>query len=168
MSQPVAEQDLRVMSQAINAGKAIVLLFNKWDLLDDYGRERIERLYKSEFTQVTWAERINISAKNGWHMNRLAHAMETALLSWDKRIPTSKLNTFLGKIQSAHPHPLRGGKQPRILFATQASNRPPKFVIFTTGVLDHSYVRYIEHQLRNEFDFTGTPIQLVIKVREKK
>lgn len=168
VSQPVAEQDLRVMSQAINAGKAIVLLFNKWDLLDDYGRERIERLYKSEFEQVTWAERINISAKNGWHMNRLAHAMETALLSWDKRIPTSKLNTFLGKIQSAHPHPLRGGKQPRILFATQASNRPPKFVIFTTGVLDHSYVRYIEHQLRNEFDFTGTPIQLVIKVREKK
>lgn len=168
VSQPVAEQDLRVMSQAINAGKAIVLLFNKWDLLDDYGRERIERLYQSEFEQVTWAERINISAKNGWHMNRLAHAMETALLSWDKRIPTSKLNTFLGKIQSAHPHPLRGGKQPRILFATQASNRPPKFVIFTTGVLDHSYVRYIEHQLRNEFDFTGTPIQLVIKVREKK
>ena len=168
VSQPIAEQDLRVMTQAVNAGKAIVLVFNKWDLLNEYSRARLERIYQSEFSQVTWAERVNLSAKTGWHTNRLPHAIETALESWDQRISTSKLNTFFGKIQAAHPHPLRGGKQPRILFATQASTRPPRFVIFTTGFFDHSYTRYIEHQLREEFGFTGTPIQLSLRVREKR
>ena len=167
-SQPITEQDLRVMTQAVNAGKAIVLVFNKWDLLDEYSRARLERLYQLEFSQVTWAERVNLSAKTGWHTNRLSRAIETALESRDQRIPTSKLNTFFGKIQAAHPHPLRGGKQPRILFATQTSIRPPRFVIFTTGFFDHSYLRYIEHQLREEFGFTGTPIQLSLRIREKK
>ncbi|MCI1914666.1 MAG: bifunctional cytidylate kinase/GTPase Der [Bifidobacteriaceae bacterium] len=168
VSHPIAEQDLRVMSQAVDAGRAVVLIFNKWDLLDDFGRERIERLYATEFERVTWAQRINLSALTGWHTNRIVEAMETALTSWDKRIPTGKLNTFLGKIQQAHPHPLRGGKQPRVLFATQASTRPPRFVIFTTGFLDHGYRRYIERSLREEFGFEGTPIQISVHVREKK
>lgn len=168
VSEPIAEQDLRVMSQAVDAGRAIVLIFNKWDLLDDFGRERVERLFTTEFERVTWAQRINLSALTGWHTNRIVDAMETALTSWDKRISTGKLNTFLGKIQSAHPHPLRGGKQPRILFATQASTRPPRFVIFTTGFLDHGYRRYIERSLREEFGFEGTPIQISVHVREKK
>lgn len=168
VSQPIAEQDLRVMSQAVDAGRAIVLIFNKWDLVDDFGRERIERLYNTEFERVTWAQRINLSALTGWHTNRIAEAMETALTSWDKRISTGKLNTFLGKIQSAHPHPLRGGKQPRILFATQPSTRPPRFVIFATGFLDHGYRRFIERNLREEFGFEGTPIQISVHVREKK
>ena len=94
--------------------------------------------------------------------------MNTALNSWDQRISTSKLNSFLGKIQQAHPHPLRGGKQPRILFATQAGTRPPRFVIFTTGFLDPGYRRYLEHQLRETFGFEGTPIQISVRVREKR
>ena len=167
-SQPIAEQDLKVMSQAVDAGRAIVLVFNKWDLMDEFSRQRMERLWKTEFERVTWAERVNLSAKTGWHTNRLARAMRTALDSWDKRIPTGKLNAFLGRIQSAHPHPLRGGKQARILFATQASTRPPRFVIFTTGFLEHGYRRFIERSLREEFGFEGTPIQISVKVRDKK
>ena len=120
-SQPISDQDLKVMSQAVDAGRCIVLVFNKWDLMDEFDRQRMERLWKTEFNRVTWAQRVNLSAKTGWHTNRLANAMRGALASWDKRIPTGKLNAFLGKIQAAHPHPLRGGKQPRILFATQAS-----------------------------------------------
>lgn len=168
VSEPIAEQDLRVMSQAVDAGRAVVLIFNKWDLLDDFGRERIERLFTTEFERVTWAQRINLSALTGWHTNRIVDAMESALHSWDQRIPTGKLNAFLGKIQQAHPHPLRGGKQPRILFATQAATRPPRFVIFTTGFLDHGYRRFIERSLREEFGFEGTPIQISVHVREKK
>lgn len=168
VSQPISDQDLKVMSQAVDAGRAIVLVFNKWDLLDDFGRQRIERLWATEFNRVTWAQRVNLSAKTGWHTNRLAAAMRGALESWDKRIPTGKLNSFLGQLQSAHPHPLRGGKQPRILFATQASNRPPRFVIFATGFLEHGYRRYIERSLREEFGFEGSPIQISVKVREKK
>ena len=168
VSQPIADQDLRVMSQAVDAGRAIVLVFNKWDLLDDFGRDRIERLYKTEFERVTWAQRVNLSAKTGWHTNRLANAMRTALASWDQRVPTGKLNAFLGALQAAHPHPLRGGKQPRILFATQAATRPPRFVIFATGFLDHGYRRYIERSLREEFGFEGSPIQISVNIREKK
>ncbi|MFW0902501.1 bifunctional cytidylate kinase/GTPase Der [Gardnerella sp. Marseille-QA0894] len=167
-SVPIAEQDLKVMSQAVDAGRAIVLVFNKWDLMDEFSRQRMERLWKTEFDRVTWAERVNLSAKTGWHTNRLARAMRTALDSWDKRIPTGKLNAFLGRIQSAHPHPLRGGKQARILFATQASTRPPRFVIFATGFLEHGYRRFIERSLREEFGFEGTPIQISVKVRDKK
>ncbi|RBP99277.1 bifunctional cytidylate kinase/GTPase Der [Bifidobacterium xylocopae] len=167
-SQPIADQDLKVMSQAVDAGRAIVLVFNKWDLLDDFGRQRLERLWQTEFDRVTWAERVNLSARSGWHTNRLAKAMRTALDSWDQRIPTGKLNAFLGTVQAAHPHPLRGGKQPRILFATQASTRPPRFVIFTTGFLEASYRRFLERRLREEFGFQGTPIQLSVHIRENK
>lgn len=168
VSEPISDQDLRVMSQAVDAGRAVVLVFNKWDLLDDFGRQRIERLWATEFNRVTWAQRINLSAKTGWHTNRLKDAMDTALENWDKRISTGKLNSFLGQLQAAHPHPLRGGKQPRILFATQASSRPPRFVIFATGFLEHGYRRFIEHSLRDEFGFEGTPIQISVNVREKK
>jgi predicted GTPase len=68
----------------------------KWDLLDDFGRQRLERLWETEFERVTWAQRVNLSALTGWHTNRLLSAMETALVSWDKRIPTGRLNAFLG------------------------------------------------------------------------
>lgn len=167
-SQPISDQDLKVMSTAVDAGRAVVLVFNKWDLMDDFDRQRMERLWKTEFERVTWAQRVNLSAKTGWHTNRLSRAMTQALESWDKRIPTGKLNAFLGRIQAAHPHPLRGGKQPRILFATQASSRPPRFVIFATGFIEHGYRRYLERQLREEFGFEGSPIQISVNVREKK
>ena len=94
-SQPISDQDLKVMSQAVDAGRCIVLVFNKWDLMDDFDRQRMERLWKTEFDRVTWAQRVNLSAKTGWHTNRLARAMRGALESWDKRIPTGKLNAFL-------------------------------------------------------------------------
>lgn len=167
-SQPISDQDLKVMSSAVDAGRAIVLVFNKWDLMDEFDRMRMERLWKTEFDRVTWAQRVNLSAKTGWHTNRLSSAMNQALESWDKRIPTGKLNSFLGKIQAAHPHPLRGGKQPRILFATQASTRPPRFVIFASGFLEHSYRRFLERKLREEFGFEGSPIQISVNIREKK
>ena len=168
VSQPISDQDLKVMSQAVDAGRALVLVFNKWDRLDDFGRQRIERLWETEFNRVTWAQRVNLSALTGWHTNRLHDAMTKALESWDQRISTGKLNAFLGQLQAAHPHPLRGGKQPRILFATQASTKPPRFVIFATGFLEHGYRRYIERSLREEFGFEGTPIQISVNIREKK
>ncbi|MZM55249.1 ribosome biogenesis GTPase Der, partial [Bifidobacterium pseudocatenulatum] len=78
-SQPISDQDLKVMSQAVDAGRCIVLVFNKWDLMDDFDRQRMERLWKTEFDRVTWAQRVNLSAKTGWHTNRLARAMRGAL-----------------------------------------------------------------------------------------
>ena len=167
-SVPISDQDLKVMSSAVDAGRAIVLVFNKWDAMDEFDKQRLERLWATEFDRVTWAQRVNISAKTGWHANRLTRAMREALQSWDTRVPTGKLNAFLGQLQAAHPHPLRGGKQPRILFATQASTRPPRFVIFATGFLEHGYRRFIERSLREEFGFEGSPIQISVNIREKK
>ena len=167
-SQPLTEQDTRVISQVVDAGRALVIAYNKWDLLDDDRRPYLEREIEKDLVQVQWAPRVNVSAKTGWHTDRLMTALETSLSSWDMRIPTGRLNAFLGELVAAHPHPLRGGKQPRILFATQASTRPPRFVVFTTGFLEAGYRRFIERRLRETFGFEGSPIEISVRVREKR
>ena len=167
-SVPLTEQDTRVISQVVDAGRALVIAYNKWDLMDDDRRPYLEREIEKDLVQVQWAPRVNVSARTGWHTDRLAPAMERALDSWDTRIPTGRLNAFLGELVAAHPHPLRGGKQPRILFATQASTRPPRFVVFATGFLEAGYRRFIERRLRETFGFEGSPIEISVRVREKR
>ncbi|MGC0271436.1 ribosome biogenesis GTPase Der [Pseudactinotalea sp. Z1739] len=167
-SERLTEQDTRVIQQAIDAGRALVIAFNKWDLMDEERRDLLEREIELDLVQVRWAPRVNISALTGWHTNRLVRSLETALESWDTRVSTGKLNAFLGDLTAANPHPVRGGKQPRILFATQAGTRPPRFVVFATGFLDPGYRRFIERRLRETFGFTGTPIEISVRVREKR
>ena len=166
--QPIAEQDIRVVQQVIDAGRALVIAYNKWDTLDEERRYYLEREIEKELVQVPWAPRVNVSARTGRHMDRLVPAIETALESWDTRVPTGRLNAFFGEIVAAHPHPVRGGKQPRILFATQASTRPPRFVIFASGFIEAGYRRFLERRLREEFGFEGTPIEVSVRVREKR
>lgn len=167
-SSDLSEQDVRIMQQVIDAGRAMVLVCNKWDVVDDERRTRLDRDIERELVQMPWVERINISAKTGWHTNRLTRAMEKALDSWDKRVTTSKLNSTLGELVAANPHPVRGGRQPRILFGTQAAVQPPRFVLFTTGFLDHGYRRFIERRLRETFDFLGSPVEISVRVRERR
>ena len=164
-SEPIAEQDLRIMSKIVDSGRALVIAMNKWDLVDEDRREALEREKERELNQVEWAERINISAKTGWHKDRLAPALRRALESWQMRIPTSKLNSFLGALIAATPPPVRGGKQPKILFATQPSTCPPRFVIFASGFLEPSYRRFIERRLREEFGFAGSPVEVSVRIR---
>lgn len=168
VSEPISEQDVRIIQMAIDSGRAMVLAYNKWDTLDEDRRELLEREIDRDLAHVAWAPRVNISAKTGWHKDKLVPALEHSLQSWDSRIPTGRLNAFLGEIVAAHPHPVRGGKQPRILFGTQVSSRPPKFVLFTTGFLDPGYRRFITRRLRETFDFTGTPIEVSMRVRERR
>ncbi|ALV44873.1 ribosome-associated GTPase EngA [Arthrobacter alpinus] len=164
----LSEQDVRILQLAIESGRALVLAFNKWDLMDDERRKYLEREVETDLAHVNWAPRVNISAKTGWHKDKLVPALDLALENWDRRIPTGRLNAFLGELVSEHPHPVRGGKQPRILFGTQASSRPPKFVLFTTGFLDPGYRRFITRRLRETFGFEGTPIEVSMRVREKR
>ncbi|WP_116113514.1 ribosome biogenesis GTPase Der [Austwickia chelonae] len=166
--QSIAEQDVRVVQQVIDAGRALVIAYNKWDNLDEERRYYLEREIERDFVQVPWAPRVNISARTGRHTDKLVPALETALESWDTRIPTGRLNAFLGEIVAGHPHPVRGGKQPRILFATQASTRPPRFVVFASGFIEAGYRRFLERRLREEFGFEGTPIEISVRVREKR
>lgn len=167
-SEVISDQDMKIIRNVIDAGRGLVVAFNKWDLLDDERRWNLEREIEREFGHISWAPRVNISAESGRHVERLVPAMETALESWENRIATGKLNAFLAELVAANPHPLRGGKQPRILFGTQAGSRPPKFVLFTTGFLDPGYRRFIERRLREVFDFEGTPIEISMRIREKR
>jgi len=142
--------------------------FNKWDLLDEERRYYLEREIERDLVQIQWAPRVNISARTGRHLDRLVPALEMALASWETRIPTALLNAFLREIVAGQPHPVRGGKQPRILFATQAATQPPRFVVFASGFLEAGYRRFLERRLREEFGFEGTPIEVSVRVREKR
>jgi GTP-binding protein len=168
VTEPISEQDVRIIDLVLESGRALVLAFNKWDMLDDERRRYLEREIEQDLAHVSWAPRVNMSAKTGRHLEKLVPALELALESWDTRLPTGKFNAFLAELTSAHPHPVRGGKQPRILFGTQASSRPPTFVLFTTGFLDPGYRRYIQRRLREVYGFEGSPIIVSMRVREKR
>ncbi|MFE0578743.1 MULTISPECIES: ribosome biogenesis GTPase Der [unclassified Streptomyces] len=167
-TETISVQDQRIITMAVEAGRAIVIAYNKWDELDEERRYYLEREIETEMQQVSWAPRVNVSALTGRHMEKLVPAIETALAGWETRVPTGRLNAFLGEVVAAHPHPIRGGKQPRILFGTQAGSKPPRFVLFASGFLEHGYRRFIERRLREEFGFEGTPIHISVRVREKR
>jgi GTP-binding protein len=167
-SETVSEQDMRIIQTIRDAGRAMIIAFNKWDLVDEERRYYLEREIERDLVQVRWAPRINFTARTGWHVDRLVPAIEKALEGWETRIGTGALNTFLGRLVAEHPHPVRSGKQPKILFATQPSTSPPTFVLFTSGKLDAAYERFIERRLREEFGFVGTPIVIQQKPREKR
>jgi GTP-binding protein len=167
-SEPIAEQDQRVISMVEEAGRALVLVFNKWDLVDEDRRNAMKRELERDLVRVQWAERVNVSALTGRAVAKIAPALRTALASWDKRIPTGRLNGWLSDVIAATPPPVRGGKQPKVLFATQAQTRPPTFVLFSTGFLEAGYRRFLERRLREEFGFTGSPVRISVRVREKR
>jgi len=168
VTEPVSEQDLRIIDLVVESGRALVIAFNKWDLLDDERRRYLEREIEQDLDHVDWAPRVNISALTGRHLEKLPVALHVALDSWDQRIGTGALNAFVGEIIAAQPHPVRGGKQPRILYATQASTRPPTFVLFTSGFLDPQYRRFVQRRLRESYGFDGTPIRVNVRVRERR
>ena len=167
-SQPITEQDQRVITMVVESGRALVIAFNKWDLVDEDRRYELGREIDRDLLRVPWASRVNISAKTGRAVQKLVPAMETALESWDKRISTGRLNSWLKEVVAATPPPMRGGRLPRVLFATQAATRPPTFVLFTTGFLEAGYRRFLERRLREEFNFDGSPVRISVRVREKR
>jgi len=167
-SEPIAEQDLRVLTMAVESGKGIVLAMNKWDLVDEDRRHEMVRELERGLVRVPWAETVNISALTGRAVRKLAPALRTSLNSWDTRVPTGRLNSWLSDLIAATPPPVRSGKQPKVLFATQAATRPPTFVLFTSGFLEAGYRRFIERKLREEFGFTGSPVRISVRVREKR
>ncbi len=167
-STPLTEQDQRVLSMVVDAGRALVLAFNKWDLVDEDRRYELEREIDRDLAQLRWAQRVNISAKTGRAVQKLVPVLEAALRSWDTRIGTGQLNSWVKEVVAATPPPVRGGRQPRILFATQATARPPTFVLFTTGFLEAGYRRFLERRLRETFGFEGSPIRINVRVREKR
>ena len=166
--EPISEQDQRVISQVVESGRALVIAFNKWDLVDEDRRFQLAKEIDRELARVTWAPRLNLSAATGRSVAKLATHLRTALDGWQQRVPTGELNQWISALTAARPHPVRSGKAPRVLFMTQAGVQPPKFVLFTSGQLDPQYVRFVERRLREDFGFVGSPIQISVKAREKR
>ena len=167
-SEPLTEQDLRIISMVIKAGRALVIAYNKWDLVDEERQRYLEREIDRQLHTARWAPRVNISAATGRHIDRLVPALEKALEGWETRVPTGRLNAWLTGLVAATPPPVRGGRQPKILFATQAGVRPPHFVLFSSGFLEANYRRFVERRLREEFGFDGSPVQVSVRVRAKR
>ncbi len=164
----ISEQDQRILSMVTEAGRALVLAFNKWDLVDEDRRWYLDKEIDRELKRIPWAIKINVSALTGRSVEKLAPALRTALGNWERRVPTGQLNQWLTALTQATPHPVRGGRAPRILFATQAGISPPRFVLFTTATLDAGYVRFVERKLREEFDFEGTPVHISVRPRKRR
>src|SRR5690606_38632857 len=108
-SQPLTEQDVRVVQQVVDAARALVIAYNKWDLMDEDKRFQLERSIDKVLGQLQWPPRVNVSAKSRRHVDRLVKTLDTALEGWDTRISTWRLNEFIGELTAAHPHPVRGG-----------------------------------------------------------
>ena len=168
-SEPLTEQDLRIISMVEESGRALVIAFNKWDLVDEERRYYLDRELERDLVRVQWAPRVNVSARTGRHVDRLVPALEAALEGWETRIPTAQLNAFLGQLVAATPAArCAAASSPR-----SSSPRRPRpgrraFVLFASGFLEASYRRYIERRLREEYGFAGTPIVLSVRVREKR
>ncbi|WP_300080265.1 ribosome biogenesis GTPase Der, partial [Propioniciclava sp.] len=167
-SEPITDQDLKILTMVEEAGKALVVAYNKWDLTDDERRRYLAREVERDVQAFAWAPTVNISALTGRNVDKLKKAIDAALEGWETRVTTGQLNSFLGRVAAAHPHPVRSGKQPRILFGTQAANCPPTFVLFTSGAMDAQYVRFVERRLREEFGFVGSPVHVELRAREKR
>src|SRR5579875_3789404 len=154
-SEPLAEQDLRIVSMVIEAGRALVIACNKWDLVDAERQRYLEREIDRQLQAARWAPRVNISALTGRHVDRLAPALTRALHGWETRVPTGRLNGWLSGVIAATPPPARGG-------------RPPHFVLFASGFLEAGYRRFIERRLREEFGFEGSPVKLSVRARARR
>ncbi|HJG43304.1 ribosome biogenesis GTPase Der [Corynebacterium phoceense] len=167
-SQEISEQDQRVLNMVLEAGKALVIAFNKWDLVDEDRRYYLDREIDEQLIHLPWVTRVNISAETGRALQKLEPAMLEALESWDQRVSTGQLNTWLREAIAANPPPMKNNRLPRVLFATQAGTQPPTIVLFTTGFLDAGYRRYLERKFRERFGFHGSPVRIAVRVRERR
>jgi GTPase len=159
-SEPIGEQDQRLAALLRDAGRGVVLVCNKWDLVDDDRREQLERELDRLLSFAAWAPRVNISAETGRGVRRLLPQLRTVWGHYHRRIPTRELNRVIGEATARHPLPRRGNKQLKVRYATQAETAPPRIVLFANGSLPDGYRRYLERVVREHYDFTGVPLTL--------
>lgn len=164
---PFEQQDLRIADFAETEGRAVVIAANKWDLEEDKPhklnelREAFERL----LPQLKGAPLVTVSARTGKGLDRLHNAILKAHEVWNRRVPTARLNQWLGAMTEAHPPPAPGGRRIRLRYMTQVKTRPPAFVVMATHTdkLPDSYARYLVNGLRVDFDMPGTPIRFTFR-----
>ena len=164
----VAEQDQKVAVRAVEAGCGVVLLANKWDLMDDEARRQFGVDLERKLHFVDWAPMLRVSARTGRGVEKIWGLVDGVLAERARRIPTAALNQWLGQATERTPPPPVRGRTVKVRYATQARVDPPELVVFTTGTLTPSYRRYLENDLRRTFGFEGTPVRLVVRVRTRE
>jgi GTP-binding protein len=152
----VTKQDQRLAERVDAAGNPVVIVLNKWDLLDNEAKEQVRAQVSNMLGFVSYAPSLEISAQTGRGVQRLYPALAKAVEAYRRRVPTALLNKALAAAQAAHPAP-HGA---RVLYATQGATDPPTFTLFTSKELPASYIRYLERSIRERFDFGPTPLKL--------
>jgi GTP-binding protein len=165
----VTHQDQRIAAEVVEAGASLVIILNKWDVIDEEARDTMERSLGDRFGFVSWAPVIRISALTGARTKRIPGAVRYVLETRQNRIGTGELNRLVRDWTGAHLPPVRKGRRPRILYAVQGGVAPPTFIMFVAGGdLGPDYLRFLEGRLRNEVDFTGAPVRVVARRRERR
>jgi GTP-binding protein len=165
----VTHQDQRIAREVVDAGVGLVIVLNKWDALDEEQRELTERSLPDRFGFVGWAPVLRMAAKTGARMQRLPGAIEAVIAARGTRLPTGQLNRSVRQWTAAHPPPVRKGRRPKIHYVVQAGTAPPTFVLFLSGgTLGDDYLRFLENRLREEADFTGSPVHIVARAGERR
>ena len=162
----VTDQDQRVARLAAEAGDAMVVLLNKWDLIEDPDkRDDIRDQVEEKLEFVKYAPSIAISALTGRSVHRIWDAIDLAFKGYNTTISTSKLNHFLTELREFGHTVNKGTKRLKLNYITQTGTKPPVFTFWANfpELIDDSYERYLENRLREEFDLEGTPIRLKFK-----
>ncbi|WP_042252687.1 ribosome biogenesis GTPase Der [Paracoccus sp. PAMC 22219] len=164
---PFETQDLRIADFAETEGRAVVIAVNKWDTEDDKSHKlnEMRASFEKLLPQLRGAPLITVSAKTGKGLDRLHNAVIKAHEVWNRRVPTARLNQWLGAMTESHPPPAPGGRRIRLRYMTQVKTRPPAFIVKSTHTdqIPTSYQRYLINGLRTDFDMPGTPIRLFFR-----
>ncbi|MBQ4383678.1 MAG: ribosome biogenesis GTPase Der [Firmicutes bacterium] len=165
----VTEQDAKIAGLAHEKGKGLVLAVNKWDAIekDDKTIYKFSRQLDETLSFIPYAEKVFISAKTGLRIDKLFDSIQQTEESQNKRVPTGVLNDVLYEAMSLNQPPSDKGRRLKIYYMTQIGVKPPTFVIFVNDkkLMHYSYTRYIENQIRENFGFSGTPLQFIIRER---
>jgi GTP-binding protein len=164
---PLERQDLSIVSDIADEGRALVLALNKWDLVKDKDKQmkEVQRILGAQLNQVRGIPCIPISAIHGKNLNHLMGAIFQVYEAWNKRLPTAKLNQWLQHVVEKHPAPAVAGRRIRLKYMTQIKTRPPTFALFASqaGELPTSYTRYLINQMREDFDLPGVPLRIYLR-----
>ena len=167
----VTDQDTKIAGEAHESGKGVIIVINKWDALEkDNGTlEKYKKEVYEKLSYLSYAPIIFISAKTGQRINKLFEMINLVASQNAIRIPTATLNQIINEAVAVRQPPTDRGRRLKILYATQASTKPPTFVIFVNvkKLFHFSYQRYLMNQIRNEFGLTGTPIRFIVREKGK-
>lgn len=161
------KQDLTIAQHVMEEGRALVIAVNKWDMVED-AKEALQKLrdrLDMSLAQARGVPVVTLSALTGKNVTKIMDAALRAYETWNKRVPTGKMNRWLGMMESRNPAPMVNGRPNRLKYITQVKSRPPTFALWVSqaGDMDDSYKRYLINGLRDDFDLPGVPVRLLVR-----